>query len=117
VHRETPYVDAAGGRRLSRNRREVNAAQRRPGECATAVLKNWKILRKIRRCPNRVTTLVNAVQVLILALDRAPAKSAALLSEGGGRDFGVAQLQIDPPPWLLVRHQIPSQINRGSPRQ
>jgi hypothetical protein len=33
---------------------------------ANAVLKNWKILRKIRSCPYRATALVNTVQVLIL---------------------------------------------------
>jgi hypothetical protein len=31
------------------------------------VLKNWRIFRKIRCCPQRATALVNAVQVLILA--------------------------------------------------
>jgi hypothetical protein len=57
-------------RRLSRSQREVNAAhaaQRGPGERANAMLKSWKILRKIRCCPHRATALVNAVQVLILA--------------------------------------------------
>jgi hypothetical protein len=56
-------------RRLSPSQREVNAAhaaQRGPGERANAVLKSWKILRKIRCCPYRATSLVNAVQVLIL---------------------------------------------------
>jgi hypothetical protein len=57
-------------RRLSRSQREVNAAhatQRGPGERPNAVLKSWKIFRKIRCCPLRTTALVNAVQVLILA--------------------------------------------------
>jgi hypothetical protein len=31
------------------------------------VLKGWKNLRKIRSCPTQATTLVNAVQALILA--------------------------------------------------
>lgn len=34
---------------------------------AAAELKNWKILRKIRSRPNRATTLVKAVQTLIIA--------------------------------------------------
>ena len=57
-------------RRLSRNQRDVNAAharQRGPGERANGGLKSWKILRKIRSSPNRATTLVQAVQTLILA--------------------------------------------------
>ena len=61
--------DTGQRRRLSRAQREVNAAhaaQRGPGERANAVLKSWKILRKIRCCPHRATALVNAVQVLIL---------------------------------------------------
>ena len=56
--------------RLSAAQREVNAAhaaQRGPGERANAVLKSWKVLRKIRCCPLRTTALVKAVQVLILA--------------------------------------------------
>jgi IS5 family transposase len=57
-------------RRLSDNQRAVNAAhaaQRGLGERANAVFKSWKIFRKIRCCPHRATTLVDAVQVLILA--------------------------------------------------
>jgi hypothetical protein len=38
-----------------------------PGERANAQLKSWKVLRKIRCSPSRVTTLVQAVMVLILA--------------------------------------------------
>jgi hypothetical protein len=55
-------------RRLSRAQKEVNAAharQRGPGERANAQLKSWKVLRKIRSCPSRATTLVRAVTVLI----------------------------------------------------
>jgi hypothetical protein len=62
--------DTGQRRRLSPSQREVNAAhaaQRGPGERANAVLKSWKILRKIRCCPHRTTALVNAVQALILA--------------------------------------------------
>lgn len=57
-------------RKLSRNQREVNSAharQRGPGERANAQLKTWRVFRKIRCCPRRVTDLVKAVLVLILA--------------------------------------------------
>jgi hypothetical protein len=57
-------------RRLSANQKAVNAAharQRGPGERANAQLKAWRILRKIRCCPRRVTALVKAVLVLIHA--------------------------------------------------
>ena len=57
-------------RRLSRNQREVNSAharQRGPGERANAQLQAWRILRKIRCCPRRATTLVKAILVLIHA--------------------------------------------------
>lgn len=57
-------------RRLSRNQRAGNSAharQRGPGERANAQLKSWKILRTIRCCPHRATSLVKAVLVLILA--------------------------------------------------
>jgi DDE superfamily endonuclease len=62
--------DTGRYRRLSRNQKQVNTAharQRGPGERATAILKSWKILRKIRSSPNRGTLLVQAVQALILA--------------------------------------------------
>jgi hypothetical protein len=62
--------DTGRYRPLSQNQKDVNTAharQRGPGERANALLKNWKILRKIRSCPTRATKLVNAVQVLILA--------------------------------------------------
>jgi hypothetical protein len=45
----------------------AHARQRGPGERANAEIKNWKILRKIRSSPSRATTLVKAVQTLILA--------------------------------------------------
>ncbi len=57
-------------RPLSQNQKDVNTAHARlrgPGERANAQLKNWKILRKIRSSPSHATTLVNAVQTLILA--------------------------------------------------
>jgi hypothetical protein len=62
--------ETAQRRRLSRNQKAVNSAharQRGPGERANAQLKSWKILRKIRCCPRRATSLVKAVLVLILA--------------------------------------------------
>jgi hypothetical protein len=62
--------DTGRYRPLSRNQREVNTAharQRGPGERANAELKSWKILRRIRASPNQATTLVKAVQTLILA--------------------------------------------------
>ena len=62
--------DTGRYRRLSQNQKDVNTAharQRGPGERANAELKSWKILRKIRSSPSRGTTLVKAVQTLILA--------------------------------------------------
>ena len=62
--------DTGRYRRLSGNQKEVNTAharQRGPGERANAELKSWKILRKIRSSPSWATTLVKAVQTLILA--------------------------------------------------
>jgi hypothetical protein len=62
--------DTGRDRRLSQNQKDVNTAharQRGPGERANAELKSWKILRKIRSSPSRGTTLVKAVQTLILA--------------------------------------------------
>jgi DDE superfamily endonuclease len=51
------------------NQKQVNAAharQRGPGERANAQIKSGVVLHRIRSCPNRATTLVKAVQVLIL---------------------------------------------------
>jgi hypothetical protein len=62
--------DTGRYRRLSHNQKQVNTAharQRGPSERANAQLKSWKILRKIRCCPRRATSLVQAVLVLILA--------------------------------------------------
>ncbi|HWG98209.1 MAG TPA: hypothetical protein VNV66_02550 [Pilimelia sp.] len=39
----------------------------RSRERANAQLKNWKILRKIRSSPSGATTLIRAVQTLIIA--------------------------------------------------
>jgi transposase len=57
-------------RRLSCNQKAVNSAhasQRGPGERANAQLKAWRVLRRLRCCPRRVTDLVKAVLVLIHA--------------------------------------------------
>lgn len=57
-------------RPLSENQRAVNrshAALRAPGERANAQLKNWRVLRKVRSSPSWASTLVAAVQTLILA--------------------------------------------------
>jgi hypothetical protein len=62
--------DTGRYRPLSANQKAVNTAHARrrgPGERANAEIKNWKILRKIRTSPNRATTLINAIQALIIA--------------------------------------------------
>ena len=62
--------DTGERRRLSGSQKQVNSAharQRGPGERANAQLKAWRVLRKIRCCPRRVTDLVKAVLVLIHA--------------------------------------------------
>ena len=66
--RKDPYTGCY--RPLSQRQRDVNTAHARlrgPGERANAQLKSWKILRKIRSSPSGATTLVKAVQTLILA--------------------------------------------------
>ncbi|SDH54450.1 transposase family protein [Pseudonocardia oroxyli] len=67
--RRRPKDPETGKRRkLSRDQRDVNTAharQRGPGERANAQLKTWRVLRKIRCCPRRVTDLVKAVLGLI----------------------------------------------------
>src|SRR5687767_12793410 len=60
--------DTGRFRPLSRAQKKVNAAharQRGPGERAHAQLKSWRILRQIRSCPNRASSLIKAVAVLI----------------------------------------------------
>jgi hypothetical protein len=42
----------------------VHARQRGPGERADAQLESWRILRRIRCCPHRAMSLVEAVLVL-----------------------------------------------------
>jgi hypothetical protein len=64
----TPTPAATG--RCRRRRKQVNAAharQRGPGERVNAQLKNWRILRKIRSCPNHAAKLVAAIQTLMIA--------------------------------------------------
>ncbi len=54
-------------RRLSRNQRAVNrnrAHNRAPGERAVATLKTWKLLTKLRCCPQRATPIIAAIRVL-----------------------------------------------------
>lgn len=61
--------DTGRYRPLSENQKQVNTAHARvrgPGERANATLKNWRVLRKIRSSPHRATTLVQAIQTLIL---------------------------------------------------
>ena len=69
--RRRPRDPETGKRRkLSRNQRDVNSAharQRGPGERANAQLKTWRVLRKIRCCPRRVTDLIKVILVLIHA--------------------------------------------------
>ena len=62
--------DTGRYRPLSAAQKQVNAAharQRGPGERVNAELKNWRILRKIRSCPNYASNLVAAVQTLVIA--------------------------------------------------
>lgn len=62
--------DTGRYRPLSAAQKQVNTAHARlrgPGERANAEIKNWKILRKIRSSPNRATTLIKAIQTLVLA--------------------------------------------------
>lgn len=55
---------------LSENERAVNAAHsknRAPGERGNAQLKCWRVLRRYRGCPRRLTTIVASVWMLITA--------------------------------------------------
>ncbi len=54
---------------LSRHQRAVNRAHARIracGERAVATLKTWKILTRLRCCPHRATTIVQAILVMQL---------------------------------------------------
>jgi hypothetical protein len=58
------------GRGLPEQWRAVNRAHakiRALGEQAMATLKNWRLLRKVRCCPHRITAIVAAVLTLHLA--------------------------------------------------
>lgn len=55
------------GRHLPPGPTAVNTAHARlraPGERAVATVKNWRLLRKIRCCPQRATALVAAILAL-----------------------------------------------------
>ncbi|RST22890.1 IS5/IS1182 family transposase [Streptomyces sp. WAC04770] len=55
------------GRRLKRWKRRHNTTHakiRSVGEQAMAILKGWRLLRKLRCCPDRITDIVKAVRVL-----------------------------------------------------
>ena len=71
-YRRSRYDRATGkfvSRRLSVGQKAVNralSALRAPGERANAGLKNWRILRKLRSSPAHATTVVNAVQTLMI---------------------------------------------------
>lgn len=61
--------DTGRYRPLSRNQKAVNAAHARlraPGERGNAQLKSWRILQRLRSSPSDATTVVNAIQALIL---------------------------------------------------
>lgn len=63
----TPFKRHRRRPRLSRNEKAVNRSHARVrsiGERAIAILKTWKILTKLRCCPRRATTIVQAILVL-----------------------------------------------------
>jgi hypothetical protein len=63
----TPFKRHRFRPKLSRRQKAVNQAHakiRARGERAIATLKTWKILVKLRCCPRRATTLVQAILVL-----------------------------------------------------
>jgi hypothetical protein len=63
----TPFKRHRHRPRLSRNQKKVNRAHARVraiGERAIATLKGWKVLTKLRCCPRRATTIVQAILVL-----------------------------------------------------
>jgi len=71
-HRRSRYDRGTGkfvSRPLSAGQKAVNRAHsalRAPGERANAVLKSWRILRKIRSSPAHASVLVDAIQAIIL---------------------------------------------------
>ena len=63
----TPFKRHRSRPKLSRRQKAVNRAHakiRAHGERAIATLKTWKILAKLRCCPRRATTIVQAILVL-----------------------------------------------------
>ena len=63
----TPFKRHRFRPKLSRRQKAVNRAHakiRARGEHAIATLKTWKILTKLRCCPRRATTIVQAILVL-----------------------------------------------------
>ncbi|MET0417008.1 MAG: transposase family protein [Actinoplanes sp.] len=63
----TPFKRRRFRPKLSRRQKAVNRAHakiRARGERAIATLKTWKILVKLRCCPRRATTIVQAILVL-----------------------------------------------------
>ena len=63
----TPFKRHRYRQRLSRRQKAVNRAHARIraiGERANATLKGWKILTKLRCCPRRATSIVQAILVL-----------------------------------------------------
>ncbi|MET7403788.1 transposase family protein [Dactylosporangium sp. NPDC005572] len=63
----TPFKRHRHRPKLSRRQKAVNKAHtkiRACGERAIATLKTWKILTKLRCCPRRATTIVQAILVL-----------------------------------------------------
>jgi hypothetical protein len=62
THRFVRRAVSVGQKAVNR----AHSALRAPGERANADLKNWHILRKIRSSPADATTLVNAIQSVIV---------------------------------------------------
>jgi DDE superfamily endonuclease/Helix-turn-helix of DDE superfamily endonuclease len=63
----TPFKRHRHRRRLSHNQKAVNRSHARiraRGERANATLKTWKLLVKLRCCPDRATAIVQAITVL-----------------------------------------------------
>jgi hypothetical protein len=63
----TPFKRHRYRPKLSRRQKAVNRAHARIraiGERANATLKTWKVLTKLRCCPRRATTIVQAILVL-----------------------------------------------------
>lgn len=63
----TPFKRHTARPRLSRGQKAVNRAHARIralGERAVSLLKNWKVLAKLRCCPRRATAIIAAILVL-----------------------------------------------------